>query len=164
MSQSLISWRSSPSQTVTVFLFRLPLTKSFGTSPNTLSSLWRRREHQQQKQKKGGKNIPLCLFMMLHGFALTALTNFRSRLLKVLRSYVEESKVGKGGEDFREELKQVIFSENFQKKSRHKRTFFQVGEKGKDQMEQSCTENKQWKEVGLTNNCWLNWLQSNITF
>ena len=31
------------------------------------------------------------------------------------------------------------------------RVILQVGGKGKDEMEDFCTENEQWKEVGLTN-------------
>ena len=60
--------------------------------------------------------------------------------------------MGKGGEVLREELKQVISLEISKKgKMSKKRWFFQVGERGKGQMEQSCTENEQWKEVSLTN-------------
>ena len=38
------------------------------------------------------------------------------------------------------------------------RGILQVGGKGKDEIEEFCTENEQWKEVGFTNSTWAVWM------
>ena len=157
ISQSLTSWQSSPCQTVRVFLFRLPLTKSFDTSPNTLSSLWRRREHQQLKQKKGAKNIHP---KMTHGCTdwLTSgldCWRFCDPMLKN-QKWEKVEKFWQRSSN-RWSSPNTHFPKTQNRKvcqTKEKMNFsasHQVGEKGKDQMDHSCIENEQWKEVGWTN-------------
>ena len=83
-------------------LHRLRLTKSSSTSLTILSSPWRKKECK--KQRKG----------LLYSFEKKILLSraeqysVRSRLLKVLRSYVEDSNAGKGrAEGSRDELEKV---------------------------------------------------------
>ena len=110
--QTFVTWYKSYAQASIDKIFRhlsqhsqLPLDEEEGTPTAEAEKRWKTILFVCSKAAKRWKTIFFICLTFLY---------FRSRLLKVLRSYVEESKVGKVGEVSGEDLKQVIFFEQTQ--------------------------------------------------
>ena len=89
---------------------RLLLTKSSSTSLTILSSPWRTKEYKKQRKGLLYSFPKKILFFRAEQYSV------RSRLLKVLRSYVEDSNAGKGrAEGLRDELEKVSNTEILKK-------------------------------------------------